>query len=168
MVDAGDFRGLRFLRNHLGKDFVVGPLEGLWWADDIKTDPGVFRDEAVRAAAAAAAGRRGHADFLAAFGCELAVGRAGELEPTAFHMTSGDDVFWSQPRACFPLGLADGPDPARAILMVRLDAGSVHRTNDRPHARKRPRLCGRLLRRWRARRSHRHSTRRTGGWPMRV
>src|SRR2546423_1613903 len=40
-------------------------------------------------------------------------------------MTSGDDVFWSQPRACFPLGLADGPDPARAILMVRLDPPAV-------------------------------------------
>ena len=65
----------------------------LWWADDLKTDPGVCRAEALRAGIAAVAGRRVYADFLAAFGCELAVGSTGGVEPTAFHMTSGQQKF---------------------------------------------------------------------------
>jgi hypothetical protein len=71
----------------------------LCWSDNIKTDPGAFREQALRAAAEAADGHRGHADFLAAFGDELVVGRSGELEPTAFYMTSGQQKFLKEARA---------------------------------------------------------------------
>jgi hypothetical protein len=71
----------------------------LCWSDNIKTDPAAFRAETEEAANQAVTGRRGHADFLAAFGCELAVGPGGELEPTAFYMTSGQQKFLKEARA---------------------------------------------------------------------
>jgi hypothetical protein len=70
----------------------------LCWSDNIKTDPDDFRAEDLRAAAEAVAGRRGQADFMAAFGCELAVGGSGKIEPTAFYMTSGQQKFLKEVR----------------------------------------------------------------------
>jgi hypothetical protein len=70
----------------------------LAWSDNIKTDPDDFRAEACRAAREAVAGQRGPADFMAAFGCEMAVGVSGDVEPTAFYMTSGQQKFLKEAR----------------------------------------------------------------------
>jgi hypothetical protein len=50
---------------------------------------------------------------------------AGDLaEPTCF-LTSGEDVFWSQPRAAWRLGVAAGPDPHRSLLVLRIDPPAI-------------------------------------------
>jgi hypothetical protein len=70
----------------------------LHWADTIKTSPEKFQAAARQALGEAAAGRREFADFLAAFACDLATGEDGELEPTAFYMTSGRQEFLKEAR----------------------------------------------------------------------
>lgn len=50
---------------------------------------------------------------------------AGDLaEPTCF-LTSGEEVFWSQPRAAWRLGVAAGPDPQRSLLVLRIDPPAI-------------------------------------------
>jgi hypothetical protein len=68
------------------------------WADNIKTDPATFVTAAREAVAQAGPDRRDFADFLAAFGCEMAMTGRGDLEPTAFYMTSGQQKFLKEVR----------------------------------------------------------------------
>jgi hypothetical protein len=70
----------------------------LQWADDIKTVPGTFRAAAEAALSQVTCQAREYADFLAAFTAESAVTRNGELEPTAFYMTSGQQKFLKEIR----------------------------------------------------------------------
>jgi hypothetical protein len=70
----------------------------LRWAENIKTDPAAFALAAREAAGQASQGQRGYADFLAAFACELATTPQGDLEPTAFYMTSGQQKFLKEAR----------------------------------------------------------------------
>lgn len=50
---------------------------------------------------------------------------AGDLaEPDCF-LTSGEEVFWSQPRAAWRLGVAAGPDPHRSLLVLRIDPPAI-------------------------------------------
>lgn len=80
---------------HLAKQAARPELH---WADNIKTSPDKFREAACQAVEDASPARRAYADFLAAFGCELALTRKGELEPTAFYMTSGRQEFLKEMR----------------------------------------------------------------------
>jgi hypothetical protein len=50
---------------------------------------------------------------------------AGDLEDPACFLTSGEEVFWSQPRAAWRLGVAAGPDPQRALLVLRIDPPAI-------------------------------------------
>ncbi len=45
-------------------------------------------------------------------------------EATCF-LTSGDDAFWSEPRACRPLCRIAGPDPTRGLLLIEIDPPAV-------------------------------------------
>jgi hypothetical protein len=47
-----------------------------------------------------------------------------DAEPTCW-LTSGEEVFWSQPRAAWRLGVAAGPDPHRALLVLRIDPPAI-------------------------------------------
>src|SRR5262249_55255945 len=68
------------------------------WARTIKTSTGEYL-EATRAASEELwQGHRAYADFLAAFGCELAANDEGQIEPTAFYMTSGRQEFLKEAR----------------------------------------------------------------------
>jgi hypothetical protein len=79
----------------------------LTWAKNIKTAPEIFRDAARSAAASTTPTDRRYADFLAAFTCDLATNFKGDLEPTAFYMTSGRQEFLKE--ACGLAGrLASG------------------------------------------------------------
>jgi hypothetical protein len=50
---------------------------------------------------------------------------AGDLaDPTCF-LTSGEEVFWAQPRAAWRLGVAAGPDPHRSLLVLRIDPPAI-------------------------------------------
>ncbi|MCA1698355.1 MAG: hypothetical protein LC790_05390, partial [Actinobacteria bacterium] len=47
-----------------------------------------------------------------------------ENEPLCF-LTSGEEVFWSQPRACWLLGRGRGPKLAREHLALAIDPPAV-------------------------------------------
>jgi hypothetical protein len=68
------------------------------WADNIKTNPATFAAAAKEAVGGARPDHRDFADFLAAFGCELVMTGRGDLEPTAFYMTSGQQKFLKEVR----------------------------------------------------------------------
>jgi hypothetical protein len=70
----------------------------LHWADNPKTEPGLFRGAAQASLREATPERRDYADFLAAFACEVATVDSGDLEPTAFYMTSGRQEFLKEAR----------------------------------------------------------------------
>jgi hypothetical protein len=69
-----------------------GRLE-LAWSSNIKTARTQYLQAAAAALEAAHAGRRGFADFLSAFACELRTNDQDQVEPTAFYMTSGQQKF---------------------------------------------------------------------------
>ena len=46
-------------------------------------------------------------------------------DDVACFLTSGDDTFWSEPRACRPLCRIDGPDPARGMLLITIDPPAI-------------------------------------------
>jgi hypothetical protein len=71
----------------------------LSWADNIKTLPGQFQAVARQAVDQATPDQREYADFLAAFACDLVTNPKGELEPTAFYMTSGRQEFLKEVRS---------------------------------------------------------------------
>ena len=48
----------------------------------------------------------------------------GGQRPVCF-LTSGEEVFWSQPRACWVLGRARGPDPERDLLILTIDPPAI-------------------------------------------
>src|SRR5262249_32113961 len=68
------------------------------WAQTLKT----AREEYLAAVRAAEKelrqGRRAYADFLAAFACELQVDDNGQVTPSAFYMTSGQQRFVKEAR----------------------------------------------------------------------
>jgi hypothetical protein len=68
------------------------------WADSIKTACASYQEALRRAGQELGEGRRDYADFLAAFACELAADDRGQLEPTAFYMTSGRQEFLAEAR----------------------------------------------------------------------
>jgi hypothetical protein len=70
----------------------------LTWARSIKTTPQDYLRAVAEAQGELASGRRAYADFLAAFACELCVDDAGQLQPTAFYMTSGRQEFLKEAR----------------------------------------------------------------------
>jgi hypothetical protein len=70
----------------------------LYWADDLKTDLDTYRAAAAAAVQEALAGHREYADYLAAFACDAGADSEGELRPTAFHMTSGQQKFLKEVR----------------------------------------------------------------------
>lgn len=49
----------------------------------------------------------------------------GDGAAPAFFLTSGEDTFWSEPRACWPLSTVPGPDPARGILVMIIDPPAI-------------------------------------------
>jgi hypothetical protein len=68
------------------------------WARNMKTTKETYLEAAGEAAEDLQEGRRAYADFLAAFACELQVDDSGQLEPTAFYMTSGRQEFLKEAR----------------------------------------------------------------------
>jgi hypothetical protein len=70
----------------------------LHWTDNIKTEPDAFTDAARSALGQATPERREYADFLAGFACEVATTDRGDLQPTAFYMTSGRQEFLKEAR----------------------------------------------------------------------
>jgi hypothetical protein len=79
------------------------------WADDIRTDPNRFAD----AAEEARADRRAQ-DFLAAYGCILALDGKQNLKPSAFHMTSGQQKFLEKTRE-----IAESLEPVKGAAKRR-------------------------------------------------
>jgi len=51
-------------------------------------------------------------------------GTAGAAPPLCY-LTSGEETFWSEPRACWSLGTATGPDPERRLLVLRIDPPAI-------------------------------------------
>jgi hypothetical protein len=45
-------------------------------------------------------------------------------EPACW-LTSGEEPFWAEPRAAWRLGVAEGPDPHRALLALRIDPPAI-------------------------------------------
>jgi hypothetical protein len=70
----------------------------LHWTDNLKTEPDVFRDATQASLRDATPERREYPDFLAAFASEVATTDKGDLEPTAFYMTSGRQEFLKEAR----------------------------------------------------------------------
>jgi hypothetical protein len=68
------------------------------WADNIRTGRDCYLAAAAEAGVDLRAGRRAYADFLAAFACDFVGDDAGELRPTAFYMTSGQQKFLKEAR----------------------------------------------------------------------
>ena len=46
-------------------------------------------------------------------------------EAPACWLTSGEEPFWAEPRAAWRLGVAAGPDPHRALLVLRIDPPAI-------------------------------------------
>jgi hypothetical protein len=46
-------------------------------------------------------------------------------DPPVCFLTSGDDVFWSEPRACRPLGATTVSGPERSILALQVDPPAI-------------------------------------------
>src|SRR5262249_32202472 len=68
------------------------------WADALKIPQGRYRDALREREEDLKEGRRAFADFLAAFACECWADDNGQLEPTAFSMTSGRQMFLKEAR----------------------------------------------------------------------
>ncbi len=68
------------------------------WARTIKTSTGQYLEATRAACEELGQGRRAYADFLVAFGCELKADEEGQMEPTAFYMTSGRQEFLKEAR----------------------------------------------------------------------
>jgi hypothetical protein len=68
------------------------------WARNIKTASASYRSALEEARNSTHPGERGYADFLAAFASEPGVDEDGQLEPTAFYMTSGRQEFLKEAR----------------------------------------------------------------------
>jgi hypothetical protein len=93
-VTAEDLIGLL-----LGRVAKQSERPELHWAANIKTTPVDYRKAAEQAMEAASPTCRQYADFLAAFTCQLATTPKGDLEPTAFYMTSGRQEFLKEVRS---------------------------------------------------------------------
>lgn len=77
------------------------------WTDNIKTKRESYLKAATEAREPLSRGDRTYADFLVAFGSELQTDDDGTLTPTAFYMTSGQQLFLKEARnTC--LSLAQG------------------------------------------------------------
>jgi hypothetical protein len=50
---------------------------------------------------------------------------AGDLADPDTYLTSTEDLTWSQPRAAWRRGVADGPDPDRKLLVLTIDPPAV-------------------------------------------
>jgi hypothetical protein len=68
------------------------------WARTIRTSTGEYLEAARGACEELRQGCRTYADFLVAFGCELEANDEGQIEPTAFYMTSGRQEFLKEAR----------------------------------------------------------------------
>ena len=68
------------------------------WTNNIKTAPEVFVKAAKEAQLELAEGKRGFADFLSAFTCEIQDYDGDKLVPTLFYMTSGKQEFLKEVR----------------------------------------------------------------------
>src|SRR5262249_897140 len=68
------------------------------WASTLKTAPTEYLKAADEAREDLRQGRRAYADFLTSFACELGTDDSGQLEPTAFYMTSGQQQFLKEAR----------------------------------------------------------------------
>lgn len=82
----------------------------LAWQDDIKTDPDAFAVELRCVIEEASATSRETADFFAAYASEHVTASTGDVKPTAFHMTAGQQQFLKSARA-----LAESLDSERPI-----------------------------------------------------
>jgi hypothetical protein len=77
------------------------------WASTLKTAQKDYLKAADEAREELQQNRRQYADFLAAFACELGTDDKGQLEPTLFYMTSGQQKFLKEARN-LGQSLADG------------------------------------------------------------
>jgi hypothetical protein len=77
------------------------------WAQTLKVPREEYLDATREAADELRDGRRGYADFLAAFACEVQVDENGQVLPSHFYMTSGQQRFLKEARA-LASGLAKG------------------------------------------------------------
>ena len=68
------------------------------WANNIKIARTTFLKAAEEARAALDEGSRTYTDFLTSFACEIQNHENGQLEPTAFYMTSGRQEFLKEVR----------------------------------------------------------------------
>jgi hypothetical protein len=69
------------------------------WAQTLKTAREDYSKAAREAVEDLQDGRRTYADFLAAYACEMQTDDTGQLEPTAFYMTSGQQKFLKEARS---------------------------------------------------------------------
>lgn len=80
------------------------------WSDDIKVEPPKFEQILKEQARACSLRQREVVDFLAAFGSEVIHARStGDVKPTAFHMTAGQQKFLKSARE-----VADSLNPDRS------------------------------------------------------
>lgn len=87
------------------------------WSTDIKSPPPVYQNALREAGELLSRGDRRYADFLAAFTAEVSTDDKGQMEPTAFYMTSGRQEFLKEARTL-------ARELARGITLNRLRKSS--------------------------------------------
>lgn len=93
LSDAAEWEAEPALRLAYSKDGILVDPDAKGAILDLKPPPAAFRKHLAQLADRAAAGDRRSADLTAAFGTDVAVDGKGNVKPTAFHFTAGQQTF---------------------------------------------------------------------------